>query len=329
MRTRWNVVGTFVTAFWAAGCGSGDDKPPSPPSPSDAGADATTDGPTPDGATTDGAAGEGAAEGSSGDAADGGAVSDGGGGGDAADAADASPVGLAKINHFVVVYMENHSFDNLYGEFPDAEGLSAVDAGATTVTQTTPDAGAYATLPIPASEIALTPAFDDAGLPNAPFAIQDFVPSDQLTIDLHHIFFTEQFQINDGGMDRFVYFSDALGMTMGHWHTMTLPVPVVAQRFTVCDHFFHAAFGGSFLNHFWLIAARTPTWPGALAASEGGPSLDDPAIVMANPGTGEGQLTSDGYVVNTSYSVNTPHPPGLATTKLVPSQTFDTIGDRL
>src|SRR5690349_11574597 len=31
---------------------------------------------------------------------------------------------LGKINHFVVIYLENHSFDNLYGQFEGAEGLA-------------------------------------------------------------------------------------------------------------------------------------------------------------------------------------------------------------
>src|SRR5437763_10891164 len=32
--------------------------------------------------------------------------------------------GLEKLQHIVVIYMENHSFDNLYGEFEGANGLS-------------------------------------------------------------------------------------------------------------------------------------------------------------------------------------------------------------
>ena len=288
--------------------GSGDDN--SVPVPDAGPADATV---AKDGAASD--AGKGST-----DAGDAGA----------GDAGDAGAVGLSKINHFVVIYMENHSFDNLYGEFPGAEGLSATEAGAPNVVQQAPDGSVYPTLPISASETVLTPALADASLPNAPFPIEDFVQSDQLTVDLPHIFYTEQYQINDGGMNQFVYFSTAQGLSMGHWHTMHLPVPVVAQQFTVCDHFFHAAFGGSFLNHFWLIAARTPEWFNAPAPDAGGPSVDDPTAVFNNaPVAGEGQLTSDGYVVNTSYSVNTPHPPGTAPGILVPSQTFDTIGDRL
>ena len=31
---------------------------------------------------------------------------------------------LGRINHFVVLYLENHSFDNMYGLFPGANGIS-------------------------------------------------------------------------------------------------------------------------------------------------------------------------------------------------------------
>ena len=34
----------------------------------------------------------------------------------------ASSASLSSINHVVVLYLENHSFDNLYGEFPGANG---------------------------------------------------------------------------------------------------------------------------------------------------------------------------------------------------------------
>src|ERR1700691_5092854 len=45
--------------------------------------------------------------------------------------------GLQKVGHVVVIYMENHSFDNLYGQFRGADGLT--DATASEITQV--DAG--------------------------------------------------------------------------------------------------------------------------------------------------------------------------------------------
>src|SRR5690242_14357150 len=37
----------------------------------------------------------------------------------------APPAGLDRIRHIIVLYMENHSFDNLFGGFPGADGLAA------------------------------------------------------------------------------------------------------------------------------------------------------------------------------------------------------------
>jgi phospholipase C len=39
---------------------------------------------------------------------------------------------LARINHIVVIYEENHSFDNLYGGWEGVNGLSKADAAHTT-----------------------------------------------------------------------------------------------------------------------------------------------------------------------------------------------------
>src|SRR4051794_26627994 len=36
-------------------------------------------------------------------------------------------VPLRHVRHLVVIYLENHSFDNLYGDFAGADGLAAAD----------------------------------------------------------------------------------------------------------------------------------------------------------------------------------------------------------
>ena len=43
----------------------------------------------------------------------------------------------------------------------------------------------------------------------------------------------------------------------------------------------------------------------------------------------DGAVTPDGYVVNTSFTVNAPHPATVNPANLVPNQTMPTIGDRL
>ena len=48
-------------------------------------------------------------------------------------AQNAPPSGLHKIDHIVVIYLENRSFDNLFGLFPGANGLQNSAATATQV----------------------------------------------------------------------------------------------------------------------------------------------------------------------------------------------------
>jgi phospholipase C len=316
------LITTSILACAANAC-SGDDNNGNPGSP-DGSVDATAN----DARSPEASSGDANDSGNS-DSGDGGTSSDDGGDGGAS---------LASINHFVVVYMENHSFDNLYGEFPGADGLVGLDAGAPNVQQLDGyDGGPYAFLPLPLqADGGVWPGFEDASLPNAPFAIDDYVAPDAETRDLHHIFFTEQFQIADGGMNQFVYWSDARGLTMGHYHTMNLPVPNEAKNWTVCDHFHHAAFGGSFLNHQFLIAASAPVWNSG-DAGDGKPVpaslLDNPATLQ--PGQNEVAVWQDPqsgtyYVVNTAFSTNSPHPYfSVPAANTVPNLTNPNIGDRL
>ena len=82
-----------------------------------------------------------------------------------------------------------------------------------------------------------------------------------------------------------------------------------AKEYTLADHFFMGAYGGSFLNHLWLVCACTPQFPDAPASItaqvEPDGKLkrrpDSPASVMNGPmRVFDGQVTPDGYAVNTS-----------------------------
>ena len=104
------------------------------------------------------------------------------------------------------------------------------------------------------------------------------------TRDLVHRYYQEQYQLNDGRQNRYVTGSDAVGLTMGTYDTRGLPIYDYLHRrghprYAIADNFFQAAFGGSFLNHQWLVAAATPTWPGAL--NDGGAD-DLHSVVDAN-----------------------------------------------
>jgi len=65
------------------------------------------------------------------------------------------------------------------------------------------------------------------------------------------------------------------GLVLSYLDATNLPDGVLAQQFTLCDNFFHSAYGGSFLNHQWLISAQTPPWTTPIPA--GWQSSYDPA----------------------------------------------------
>lgn len=224
--------------------------------------------------------------------------------------------GINQVNHVVVIYMENHSFDNLYGEFSGANGIS--NATSANTIQVDATGTAYTTLP----PIPNTPVFP-TNLPNAIFNIDQYVANDVITQDVLHRYYQEQMQIDGGKMDKYaLYNSNSAGLSQGYYKTSLLPLLALAQKYTLCDNFYHSAFGGSFLNHQWLIAAASPTFPNAPASITA--TVDANGKVIT-----DGQVTPDGFVVNTSYTVNAPHPASATAATLVPNQTNPTIGDRL
>jgi len=264
--------------------------------------------------------------------------------------AGTTSAGLSQIQHVVVIYAENRSFDNLYGLFPGADGIAS--ATAATWTQTDRNGAQLQSLP-PVWKSGATPDTTyPANLPNRPFRI-DGPPINQplttATRDLVHRFYNNQEQINGGKLDRYAAMSDAGGLVMGYYDGSSLPMWKLAQQFTLADNFFMGAFGGSFLNHFWLVCACTPTFPNApasmVAALDANGKLarkpSSPASALAGPPeyVNDGAVTPDGFGVNTLQPPyqpsNVPPAPGGdsrfadASKNPLPPQTLKTIGDTL
>ena len=248
--------------------------------------------------------------------------------------APSAPAGTAPatlqdaIQHVVVIYQENWSFDALYGSFPGANNLSRASA---TIPQFDKLSGAAITsLPQPLNYAGNPDPDFPAGLPAQPYDAMTYIQPSTLTGDLVHRFYQEQGQIDRGRMDGFVTWSDNPGLVFSYFDGSQLPEGMLAKQYTLADNFYHSAFGGSFLNHQWLICACTPTFPSAPAsavatvASNGLLALGSNGAIVH-----DGYVTPDGYVVNTAYTVNTPHPASAAPASLVPQQTNPTIGDRL
>ena len=277
-----------------------------------------------------------------------------------------------QVKTVVVIYAENRSFNNLFADFPGVEKpLSALSA--TDTQQRDRDGSLLTTLP-PAwgGVLQVGPQTVDGvtypsevqfqeNLPNAPFDLKgpsgEDLPLSLVTRDLWHVFYQNQMQINGGKNDGFVAWADSGGLVMGRYaqSRYSLRLWDVAKEFVLCDNFFQGAFGGSFLNHQYLISATAPVYPNAAASVAKAqiatlqsddptdtrlkPLEKSPASAMTGPPQfGPSALTPDGYAVNTLAPpywptwIRDPQNPDYSKPDLpnvlVP-QTHEHIGDKL
>jgi phospholipase C len=236
---------------------------------------------------------------------------------------------LQRLRHIIVIYQENWSFDSLYGQFPGASGyaygfdtLPQYDKTAmyTSLIYETPRPLNGAPDPqFPASpdgNLALW-SNHNVALPLIPYDFTNYIDQNAHTGDIVHRFYHEQLQIDNGvlepkisDLDKFVTWSDNPGLVLSYIDATNLPEGQLAQQYTLCDNFFHSAYGGSFLNHQWLIAAQSPPWTQAIPA--GWQSSYNSATKNLN----DAQLTFDGkYGVNTIQPLLAPFSPGTPTSK--------------
>ena len=145
---------------------------------------------------------------------------------------------LSKIKHVVVIYEENHSFDNLYGGWEGVNGRASAPAARTT--QVNQAGTPYTCLlqvdvnlasppqPADCTDTTTGSAFT-SHFRNAPFTIDAFIPASATTCppgakafsfpngvpngqglpggctrDLVHEFYQEQYQLNGGAQNRYV-----------------------------------------------------------------------------------------------------------------------------
>ncbi|MCT4499896.1 MULTISPECIES: acid phosphatase [Pseudomonas] len=277
-----------------------------------------------------------------------------------------------QVKTVVVIYAENRSFNNLFADFPGVEKpLSALSA--TDTQQRDRDGSLLTTLPPTwGGVLQVGPQTVDGvtypsevqfqeNLPNAPFDLKgpsgEDLPLSLVTRDLWHVFYQNQMQINGGKNDGFVAWADSGGLVMGRYaqSRYSLRLWDVAKEFVLCDNFFQGAFGGSFLNHQYLISATAPVYPNAaasvakaqIATLQSDDPIDtrlkplekSPASAMTGPPQfGPSALTPDGYAVNTLAPpywptwIRDPQNPDYSKPDLpnvlVP-QTHEHIGDKL
>jgi acid phosphatase len=277
------------------------------------------------------------------------------------------------VKNVVVIYLENRSFNNLFANFPGtAAPLSDVPPAA--AAQKDRDGSVLPTLPkiwgglVPSRQNIggkdyLITEDQIHGLPNAPFKLSDAegkpLPEGLVTRDLWHLFYQNQMQINGGRNDGFAAWGDTGGMVMGYYGVTSknLGLWQIAREFTLCDNFFMGAFGGSYLNHQFLISARVPVYPDAanspakkkIAVLADGPTGTRLAVADDSPPSaldGKPKYVNSGAITPDGFAVNTMSPPYQPTwvrpapggdaaladpsdASVLPPQTYDTIGDLL
>jgi acid phosphatase len=192
------------------------------------------------------------------------------------------------VKTIVFIYAENRGFDNIYGLFPGADGIPGVNPTAVGgyFPQTDRDTSNTVLAKLPKVWGGVTAAGQTVTIPEGQTAAQDNLPFqidadataggfqktgiviDQTvtTRDLYHRFFNNQMQINGGKNDKFAAYADSGGLVMGYYDGRKMEMWKLAKQYTLADNFFQGAFGGSFLNHQYLICACAPVYPATGAA---------------------------------------------------------------
>jgi phospholipase C len=231
----------------------------------------------------------------------------------------ASPRGeRAPIDHVVVLFMENRSFDHLFGLYPGADGLANYKGK-----QTDKNGVAYATLPQPLGRDGKPDPRFPTDLPNAPFPMLRFVQPFDLTNNPVHRFYHMQRQYGAGAdgvpMGTWVAEGASGGITLGHYDRAASPVQWrLADEFVLLDRYFQSIHGGSFANHYFLVTA---------AVANVGDDPDHRAVAGPDGSiVKDGEVSPDGFIVN---NLDPPYPPQRLKTVVKQPFTQPTIGDRL
>jgi phospholipase C len=130
------------------------------------------------------------------------------------------------IQHVVVIMQENHTFDNFFGRFPRANGLSNATA-----------------LPLKKGGNPVVRPFhlDNPSLP------RDICHADSCGYGAY----------DNGANDGFVY-ATGTNLTMGYYDSRDIPYYWdYASRFTLLDNYFSSVMGPSLPNHLYLIAGTS------------------------------------------------------------------------
>ncbi|MEY2336111.1 alkaline phosphatase family protein [Acidithiobacillus ferrianus] len=266
-----------------------------------------------------------------------------------------------KIEHVVVIFQENRSFDHYFGMFQPKNGRRVVNLlnvqgqldPRFIGLQKNPAGIAYDSLPLPLD----VPGFSMVQLPNQPFHMAPYIPAKgNVHWDPRHRFFRMMAEIHNGKMNRFVALAGGSkrhlsrdefkkmsaermafdlarpsGPVLGYYTGADLPFyHRVAHQYTLFDHFFQAMSGGSTGNALYLAAARSCVNPGA---PRDACAPFDPKVAGLEHAFFDLPYNHERTLVNDLPPVQGPtNADDVKALEIAPppeAQTYDNIGDRL
>jgi phospholipase C len=131
----------------------------------------------------------------------------------------------SSIKHVIVIFHENHTFDNYFGTYPGANGLT-----------------------------------ENISLPTSKGNNQTVTPfhlSNTRTVDLDHSRQAALNCYNNGSMDGFVYSEESIN-TLGYYNGSDIPnYWNYASKFVLLDNYFSSVMGPSLPNYLYLIAGQS------------------------------------------------------------------------
>lgn len=147
----------------------------------------------------------------------------------AASSAAPSPAGNP-IRHVIVIDQENHTFDNYFGTYPGADGIP------------------------PGACMPWDPRLARWG------CVKPYRTIDPTSPDMPHEWFTSHVAYDGGRGDGFLPAEGYNRATMSYYDYHTIPLYWdMAREYVLCDRFFSSALSYSTPNHWYLIAADTPS----------------------------------------------------------------------
>lgn len=261
-----------------------------------------------------------------------------------------------KVDHIVVIYQENRSFDHYFGTYQNPRGGQKVNnlLNARGVidskfinAQKNPEGIAYNYLPVPDD----IPGFYNAVLENKPFHMAPYISAgDNVPWDPAHNFYRMNAQVDHGKMDQFVALalknphampatpellkdqdtakiafelSQPSGAVLGYYNRSDLQhYHKLADEYVLFDNFFQAMSGGSTGNALYLVSGRSAQW---LQAPKSATTADN--FSLSDP-----PYDQNGILVNDLPPLQGPTETAYSRLKIAPpvaDQTYPSIGDRL